>query len=69
VGVLQGKILSLKEKICGRAFLRQVLSDHSIDAVIHFAGFNAVGELVSQPIEQYANNVQISISKRCRFNT
>ena len=42
--------------------LKEVLSHHSIDAVIHFAGHKAVGESVQVPIEYYANNVQGTIS-------
>ena len=42
--------------------LMQVLSNHQIDAVIHFAGLKAVGESVAQPVEYYANNVQGTIS-------
>ncbi len=38
------------------------LSDHGIDAVIHFAGLKAVGESVEKPIDYYANNVQGTIS-------
>lgn len=37
--------------------LEKVLKEHSIDAVIHFAGLKAVGESVRNPIEYYNNNV------------
>lgn len=37
--------------------LRRIFAAHSIDAVIHFAGFKAVGESVSKPLEYYDNNV------------
>ena len=30
---------------------------HKIDAVIHFAGYKAVGESVQKPIEYYHNNM------------
>lgn len=40
----------------------QVLHEHEIEAVIHFAGLKAVGESVQMPIEYYANNVQGTIS-------
>ncbi len=42
--------------------LKQVLVEHQIDAVIHFAGLKAVGESVTKPIEYYANNIQGTIS-------
>ena len=37
--------------------LDAVFSAHDIDAVIHFAGYKAVGESVARPIEYYANNI------------
>ncbi len=39
------------EKVAG------VLQNHEIDAVIHFAGFKAVGESVEKPLEYYDNNI------------
>ena len=37
--------------------VRQVLADHRIDAVIHFAALKAVAESVADPLSYYANNV------------
>ncbi|MBU2895180.1 UDP-glucose 4-epimerase GalE [Vibrio hepatarius] len=37
--------------------LINVLKDHQISAVIHFAGLKAVGESVDKPLEYYDNNV------------
>ena len=37
--------------------LEAVFSNHTIDAVIHFAGLKAVGESVEQPLRYYENNV------------
>jgi len=37
--------------------LQRVFSGHPVDAVIHFAGFKAVGESVSIPLSYYRNNV------------
>lgn len=42
--------------------LKNTLSSHSIDAVIHFAGLKAVGESVAKPVDYYANNVQGTVS-------
>lgn len=36
---------------------RDVFSQYSFDAVIHFAGFKAVGESVAKPLEYYHNNL------------
>ena len=40
-----------------RAALDRVFNEHSIDAVIHFAGLKAVGESVVRPLAYYINNV------------
>ena len=37
--------------------LEKVFQENNIEAVINFAGFKAVGESVSKPIEYYKNNV------------
>jgi UDP-glucose 4-epimerase len=34
-----------------------IFSRHDINAVIHFAGFKAVGESVSEPLKYYHNNI------------
>lgn len=43
--------------IADSACLHEIFSQTQIDAVIHFAGFKAVGESVSQPLRYYGNNV------------
>ena len=40
-----------------REELEKVFEENSIDAVINFAGFKAVGESVQKPLEYYHNNV------------
>lgn len=40
-----------------RARLDEILREHRIDAVIHFAGLKAVGESVEKPLAYYENNV------------
>ncbi|WP_303132534.1 UDP-glucose 4-epimerase GalE [uncultured Olsenella sp.] len=40
-----------------RDALEAIFDDNDIDRVIHFAGFKAVGESVSKPIEYYSNNL------------
>lgn len=44
------------------ALLTQVFSEHSIDAVIHFAGSKYVGESVSNPLLYYQNNVAKTVT-------
>ena len=40
-----------------RANLEKVFEENKIDAVIYFAGFKAVGESVSKPLDYYINNI------------
>lgn len=39
------------------ALLSRLFAEHSINAVVHFAGLKAVGESVQKPLEYYDNNV------------
>lgn len=47
----------VEASILDREALERVFSEFDIDAIIHFAGFKAVGESVSKPLEYYWNNV------------
>ena len=54
--------------------LQKVLTEHAIEAVIHFAGLKAVGESVSMPLKYYDNNVHGSVvlmqaMKQCHVKT
>ena len=40
-----------------REAMNEIFDENDIDRVIHFAGFKAVGESVSKPIEYYMNNL------------
>ena len=40
-----------------RAALSKIFDEHRPSRVIHFAGYKAVGESVTKPIEYYANNI------------
>lgn len=42
--------------------LKAVFEKHSIDAVIHFAGFKAVGESVQKPLKYYRNNLDTTLT-------
>ena len=55
---LGGKQPSFVEgDIRNEALMVEILKDHAIEAVIHFAGLKAVGESVQKPLEYYDNNV------------
>ena len=48
----------VRDKQC----LEALFSEHTISAVMHFAGLKAVGESVSQPLDYYENNVAGTIT-------
>src|SRR3990167_9847971 len=43
--------------VCDEGEVHQVFIQHTIDAVIHFAGLKAVGDSVHDPLTYYYNNV------------
>ena len=43
--------------VCDKAALDALFDKEKIDAVIHFAGYKAVGESTQKPIEYYENNL------------
>jgi UDP-glucose 4-epimerase len=43
--------------VCDAAAMAAIFSRHSIDAVVHFAAFKAVGESAAQPLAYYRNNI------------
>ena len=51
-----------KEDICDKNKLNQIFDNENIDAVIHFAGFKAVGESVNKPLMYYRNNLDSTIT-------
>jgi len=42
--------------------LEEIFAAHAIDAVIHFAGYKAVGESVALPLHYYRNNIMGTIN-------
>ena len=63
IGIISGKTpryynidVSDKEK------LEKVFSENSINAVIHFAGYKAVGESVAKPLMYYRNNLDTTLT-------
>ena len=63
VSRITGRDLPLRQAdIRDRAALDAVLSEHRIDAVIHFAGLKAVGESVEKPLLYFDNNVGGSVN-------
>ena len=59
---ITGKEVSFyKGDVRDKDLLSKIFSDHTIDAVIHFAGLKAVGESVEKPIEYYQNNLDSTL--------
>ncbi|MBE6688512.1 MAG: UDP-glucose 4-epimerase GalE [Ruminococcaceae bacterium] len=43
--------------VANEALLEKIFTENKIDAVIHFAGYKAVGESVLKPVMYYQNNI------------
>ena len=68
------KVIERIEKITGKSIqlyaidvsdkiaLKKIFTEQKIDAVIHFAGFKAVGESVAKPLMYYRNNLDTTLS-------
>ena len=48
--------------ICDKEKLEQIFNENKIDAVIHFAGYKAVGESVKKPLMYYRNNLDSTLT-------
>lgn len=48
--------------ICDKGVLKQIFEENNIDAVIHFAGYKAVGESVAHPLMYFRNNLDSTMS-------
>lgn len=68
------KVLERIKEVSGKEFpffkidirdfsrLNKLISSHKIDAVIHFAGYKAVGESVKDPLLYFSNNLKGTIN-------
>ena len=56
------KVKFYEEDVCNKDALRKIFNENKIDAIIHFAGYKAVGESVSKPIMYYRNNLDSTLS-------
>ncbi|MBP3706486.1 MAG: UDP-glucose 4-epimerase GalE [Clostridia bacterium] len=60
---ITGKSVKFYENdVCDRKALNKIFTENEIDAVIHFAGFKAVGESVKKPIMYYQNNIESTLT-------
>ena len=51
------EIAFYQDDVCDLDALEKIFTEHKIDAVMHFAGYKAVGESVQKPIMYYENNL------------
>ena len=59
---ITGKSVALYEAdVCDKDATRKIFEEHRLDAVVHFAGFKAVGESVKKPVEYYRNNLDSAL--------
>ena len=60
---ITGKGLSFyKGDVKDKELLEKIFKENKIDAIIHFAGYKAVGESVEKPLEYYENNIGSTIT-------
>lgn len=60
---LTGKNFTFYElDLLDKDHLRKVFEENKIDAVIHFAGYKAVGESVAKPLKYYHNNILSTVN-------
>ena len=63
IETITGKTADFYMLDCGnKKELSKVFRDYRIDAVIHFAGFKAVGESVREPLKYYRNNLDSTLT-------
>lgn len=56
------KVKFYENDVCDYNALEKIFSKEKIDAVIHFAGFKAVGESVEKPLKYYKNNLDSTLN-------
>jgi len=57
-----GDITFIEGDIANVTLVEQILREHAIEAVIHFAGYKAANESINQPARYFENNVAGSLS-------
>ncbi len=48
--------------VCDKEKMDEIFTKEKINAVIHFAGYKAVGESVEKPLEYYRNNIDSTLT-------
>ena len=47
--------------VCDKNATRKIFEENKIDAIVHFAGYKAVGESTAKPLEYYRNNINSAL--------
>ena len=65
---ITGRLIKVYHRDC-KEQLDDILSEHKVDAVIHFAAHKSVGESVQNPIAYYDNNINslLNILDSCKY--
>lgn len=56
------KVFFYENDVCDKDALKTIFKEHKIDAIIHFAGYKAVGESVQKPLMYYRNNIDSTLN-------
>lgn len=48
--------------VCDKAVMDKIFAEEKPEAIIHFAGYKAVGESVEKPLEYYRNNLDSTLT-------
>ena len=60
--ITEKKVKFYENDVCDKEALDKIFNENKIDAIIHFAGYKAVGESVEKPIMYYRNNIDSTLS-------
>lgn len=60
--ITKKKIKFYEADVCDKNIMRTIFKENIIDAVIHFAGYKAVGESVEKPLMYYRNNIDSTLT-------
>lgn len=60
--IVNKKIPYYEIDVCDKEAMRIVFEENKIDAIIHFAGYKAVGESVAKPYMYYSNNLNSTMN-------
>lgn len=60
--ITKKKVSFYEADVKDKTVLKKIFTEHKIDAIIHFAGYKAVGESVLKPLMYYRNNIDSTLS-------